>query len=346
LAEAPVRVGLLGYGMAGEIFHAPFIRHVARLKLTAVATSRSERAAALGDEVRVTSPDALVTDPEIDLVVIASPNETHFPLARAALEAGKHVVVDKPFMLSLEEADAVLALAARERRVLSVFHNRRWDGDFRTVRGIAGSGALGAIRLYEARWDRFRAAPAKGWREQPGPGAGLLADLGPHLVDQAIELFGAPEAVSADVARQREGARVDDYFEIRLHYGAMRATLGASSLVAAPRPRFALHGGGGSFVKHGLDPQAEQILAGLRPGSEGFGVEGAQWHGTLTRPDGGSERVPTANGDYGAYYERVADAILAGAPPPVDPADARLGLAILELARRSAGEGRRLALRL
>jgi scyllo-inositol 2-dehydrogenase (NADP+) len=344
LAERTVAVGLIGYGMAGEIFHAPFIRSVERLRLMAVASSRHEKIAGLGGDVRPTSADALIGDPSIELVVIASPNESHFPLARAALEAGKHVVVDKPFMLSLGEAEAIIALADQLDRMLSVFHNRRWDGDFLTVRQLVDAGSLGTVRLYEARWDRFRSEVGTGWRERPGPGAGLLADLGPHLVDQALTLFGRPEAVSADLARQRNGARVDDYFEVRLHYGEMRAVLGASTLIAAPRRRFALHGSGGSFVKHGFDPQVAQILAGLRPDQAGFGEEKPGTYGTLTHPDGGSEAIATVAGNYAGFYEGVADAILGDAPLPVDAKDALLGLAILDLARLSARDARTIQL--
>jgi scyllo-inositol 2-dehydrogenase (NADP+) len=342
LAE-PVAVGLIGYGMAGEIFHAPFIRSVGRLRLKAVATSRGDKVAALGDDISAVTPQAILADPAVVLVVIASPNESHFPLAKAALELGKHVVVDKPFMPSLAEAETIIALAEQRGLMLSVFHNRRWDGDFLTVRQLVESGTLGTIRLYEARWDRFRTGVGTGWRERAGPGAGLMADLGPHLVDQVLQLFGTPEALSSDLARQRAGAEVDDYFQIGLEYGAMRVIVGASTLVAAPRPRFALHGSEGSFVKHDLDPQVGQILAGLRPGAADFGIA-PDGHGRLTRPDGSSEEVKTAPGSYAAFYEKVADAIQSGAPPPVDARDALLGLAILELARRSAEEGRRLAI--
>lgn len=313
-----IRVALLGRGMAGTIFHAPLIRAVPALELAAIAGAADAAEA--------------IASPAIDLVVVATPNAAHFPLARAALEAGKHVVVDKPFVLDLAEADALIALAAAKGRVLTVFHNRRWDGDFLTVRALLEQGRLGAPALFEAHWDRLRAVPKPGWRERPGPGAGLLWDLGPHLVDQALTLFGRPDSVSGDVAIQREGARADDYFALTLRYGAMRVLLSASSLVAAPRPRFALHGPAGSYVRHGFDPQEAALALGESPLAEGFGADRSR-DGILTRADGASAPVPTLAGRYLAFYEGVAAAIGEGAPPPVDPADARTGLEILIAAR-------------
>jgi scyllo-inositol 2-dehydrogenase (NADP+) len=217
--------------------------------------------------------------------------------------------------------------------VLSVFHNRRWDGDFLTVRALIESGRLGRIALFEAHWDRFRPIPKAGWREAAQAGSGLLWDLGPHLVDQALLLFGTPDSVSGDVAIQRPGALADDYFELRLRYGAMRVSLSASSLVSLARPRFAVHGTEGSFVKHGLDPQEAALRLGTSPLAPGFGQEKAGWHGQVTSDSNGPVAVPTLPGRYLAFYEGMAAAIRGGAPPPVDPADARQGLAILAAAR-------------
>ena len=314
-----IRVALLGRGMAGTSFHAPLIRAVPELELVAIAGSADAAAA--------------IASPATDLVVVATPNASHFPLAAAALEAGKHVVVDKPFAVTLAEADSLIALAAAKGRMLTIFHNRRWDGDFLTVRALVESGRLGGIALFEAHWDRFRPTPGPGWREEADAGAGLLWDLGPHLVDQALLLFGRPDAVAGDVAIQRRDARADDYFQVTLRYGAMRATLSASSLVAAARPRFAVHGTGGSFVKHGLDPQEAALKRGESPRAPGFGLEKAELNGLLTGADGETERVPTLPGRYLRFYEAVAAAITEGAPPPVDPADAREGLRILAVAR-------------
>lgn len=317
---AAIRTALIGRGLGGSVFHAPLIRACAGLELGRWVGAGDAEEAAIADDIA--------------LVVISTPNRFHFPLARAALEAGKHVVVDKPFTVSLDEADALIALAAARKRMLTVFHNRRWDGDFLTVRKLLPS--LGTLFLFEAHWDRFRPAIKPGWRELPDEGTGLLNDLAPHMIDQALLLLGAPAAVSAEVLAQRPEARVDDYFALTLHYGARRAVLGASTLVLDPRPRFALHGVGGSFVKHGLDLQEAALKAGADPRAPLPDPS----PGLLSRPDANPRPVVTEPGRYFAFYEGVAAAIRGEAPPPVDPADARAGLRLLDLARRSAREGR------
>lgn len=322
-----IRVGLVGYGLAGAVFHAPLIRACERMELTAILTSRDAPA-------RVGSLDELID--RSDLVVVASPNRTHFPIAKSAIEAGRHVVVDKPFTITLEEADELIALAEERRRVLSVFHNRRWDGDFLTVRDMLPR--LGEVMLFEAHWDRFRPQIKSGWRELPEPGSGVFSDLGPHLIDQALQLFGMPDAVGADIVVQRLAAAVDDYFDVTLHYGAKRVCLRCSSLIAAPRPRFAVHGTEGSYVKNGLDPQETQLKAGLDPRDASFGLDPVD--GLLVAGDGRAEPVPTKQGNYLAFYEAVAAAILNGAPPPVSAQEARDGLALISLARQAAAEGR------
>jgi scyllo-inositol 2-dehydrogenase (NADP+) len=321
-----IKTGIVGYGIAGAFFHEPLIRNVEGLELRAVSTSSPEKAPR---DLAVLSHEALIADPAIDLVVIASPNRFHFPLAQAALLAGKHVVVDKPFTITTAEADELIALARREGRLLTVFQNRRWDGDFLTVQELLQSGRLGQVMLFEAHWDRFRPAIKRGWRETLVDGAGLLFDLGPHLIDQALLLFGRPESVIIDKAIQREGASVDDYFQITLRFGRMRVILSASNLVAKPRPRFALFGTNGAFVKYGLDPQEDMLRAGQRPSDADFGIEAAEMHGTLTPSDGREEKVPTRPGRYLSFYEAVVNAIRNGDPAPVDPADARDALALI-----------------
>lgn len=326
---APIRVGLVGYGNAGATFHAPLIRACPRMQLTAVQTSREA-------PMRVGSFGELLD--RSDLVVIASPNQTHFAYARQALEGGKHVVVDKPFTVTLDEADELIALAREQQRVLTVFQNRRLDGDFLTVRKLLPR--LGDISLFEANWDRFRPAIKQGWRERPEPGGGVLADLGSHLIDHALQLFGLPAAIEADVLAQRADALVDDYFEVILHYGRMRLCLRCSTLVAEPRPRFAVHGSGGSFVKFGTDVQEAQLKSGMDPRSPEFGID--QRDGSFTAPDGTRTAVPTERGAYLDFYDAVASAILDDTPAPVDPADSRNGLLIIDLARRSSALGQRL----
>lgn len=320
-----LKVALIGRGLGGMAFHAPLIRALPEFDLAVIAGAAEAEAAAVADG--------------IDLVIISSPNRTHFPLAEAALRAGKHVVVDKPFTVSLDEADVLIALARERGRMLTVFHNRRWDGDFLTIGKMLPR--LGEIRLFEAHWDRFRIDIRAGWKDAADGGAGMLNDLGPHMIDQVLRLFGPPDALSADVLAQRDGAAVDDYFSLTFHYGRMRAVLGASTMVADPRPRFAVHGTGGSFVKYGLDPQEAALKLGEDP--RRGGEDAPENYGTLTTK-AGAERVPTEPGRYLAFYEAVVAAINEGTPPPVDPADAREGLRIIALARRASEEGRLLSL--
>lgn len=324
-----IRVGLVGYGNAGATFHAPLIRACPRMALSAIHTSRDVA-------LRVDAFDELLG--RSDLVVIASPNQTHFLLARQALEAGKHVVVDKPFAITVEEADALIALAAERQRVLTVFQNRRLDGDFLTVRKLLPE--LGELSSFEANWDRFRPAIKQGWREVVEPGGGVLADLGSHLIDHALELFGLPDAIQADVLSQRAEAKVDDYFELVLSYGSMRACLRCSTLIAEPRPRFGVHGTGGSFVKFGIDVQEAQLKTGMDPLAPEFGID--ERAGTFTAANGAQEAVPTERGRYLDFYDAVASAVLDGASVPVNPADSRNGLLLIDLARRSSALGQRL----
>lgn len=331
-----IRVGLIGYGLAGKVFHAPLVSDTPGLALAAIATSRREEA--LGDYpgARVCSSDEALQADDLDLIIVATPNDTHAPLARAALERGKAVVVDKPFALSLDEAQGLFDLAQRKAAFLSVFHNRRWDDDFLTLRRTIADGLLGEIVTLESCFDRFRPVVADRWRERSEPGGGLWWDLGPHLVDQAVELLGFPDAVTADLAQQRPGAMVDDYFHVTLHYGSRRAVLKGGSVVAAPVSRFRAHGDAGSFVSVGLDPQEARLRA--RVYRQATPVETArtgQLH--LNGPDGVKPfEKPLIPGDYAAYYRSVAAALDSGAPPPVDRSAALAVVSILEMALASA----------
>ena len=339
-----IRTGVIGYGLGGMAFHAPLIDAVPELVLAAIATSRADQVRARYPGMQVTDAAALIADPSIALVVISTPNDSHFPLAKAALEAGKHVVIDKPFANSVADGEALMALAAECGLVLAAFHNRRWDGDFLTVQKLLESGRLGDVMLAELRWDRYRPEVTQLWRDVPDVGSGMLADLGPHLIDQALMLFGTPEAVSADIEAQRQGGRTDDYFELTFHYGNRRAILSASRLILAAHPRFALHGTEGGFVKYGLDPQEPAMKAGGSANDPGYGVEDPAQYGVLTRVDGTREVIPSEQGDYRRFYSGVGQAIAGGGVAPVTAADAVLGLRIIELARRSAAEGKRVAL--
>jgi len=337
-----IRTGLIGFGLGGTAFHAPLIDAVDGLELAAVGTSRAEAVAKAYPVVPAVNPEALIADPAIDLVVVSTPNATHFPLAKAALEAGKHVIIDKPLTPTAAEAETLIALAEAQGRLLVPFHNRRWDSDFLAVQALVQSDRLGEVLLFEAHWDRFRPELSQAWKEAEG--GGQLLDLGPHMIDQALVLFGMPEAVQGDVARQRGNSPVDDYFTVTLFYGTRRVVLASSRMIAAARPRFALHGRGGSFVKYGLDPQEAAMRAGGSVRDPGHGVEDPAQYGVLTLPDGATETIASARGDYRRFYAGVAAAIRDGAAPPVAAKDALAGLQLIELARRSAEERRRIPL--
>jgi scyllo-inositol 2-dehydrogenase (NADP+) len=340
----PIRTGLIGYGAAGATFHAPLIAAEPRLQLTHIASSRRDAIAQAFPAVAIdASPDALIENPAVDLVVIATPNETHYPLALAALRAGKHVVIDKPFAVTVAEAQTLVAQSEQRGLKLSVFHNRRWDGDFLTVADLIQRGALGSIHYFESHFDRFRPAIKQGWREQAKPGSGVFVDLGAHLIDQALQLFGLPDAITADIAIQRAQAQVDDYFHVLLRYGSRRVVLHASTLAAAPGSRFTVHGALGSLVITGLDGQEAALKAGKKPGGNDWGNSAYVSTATLTRNDG-QETIEVASGNYPCFYRAMAAAIAGESDVPVAPRQALDVIRIIELAQRSANEGRTLTL--
>jgi scyllo-inositol 2-dehydrogenase (NADP+) len=342
--RAPIGVGLVGYGLAGSALHAPLVGAEERLRLRTVASSRPERVRRDLPAVRVVAtPAELLDDPGVELVVVAAPTAAHHRLAAMALRAGRHVVVEKPLTPSASEADDLIRLAEEQGRLLSVFHQRRWDGDFLTVERCIRAGLLGRVSTYVARYDRFRPHLEGGWRERDLPGSGVLYDLGAHLVDQALHLFGLPATVLAEVCAQRPGAVSDDYFHLLLGYGELRVILHAGSLVRAPGPHFEVHGDRGSLVKHGLDPQAAALEAGARPGDPGWGREPEDRYATLTTELGGLQlggRLATVPGSYEVFYERMALAIMGDGPVPVRPQAARDAVWVLECALRSSREGR------
>jgi predicted dehydrogenase len=335
-----IGVGLIGYGMAGRTFHAPVIQSVADLRLKKVVERRTDEARQRYPWVEIV-PDAaaLLQDDEIKLVVIATPNASHFDLARQSLLANKHVVVEKPFTTTSGQAQELIDLARRRNRVISVNHNRRWDGDFQTVRKLLESKLLGRLVEYESHFDRFRNHPRPdAWREEEGAGSGILFDLGSHLIDQAQVLFGVPQMITADIRTQRDFAKTDDNFELILHYDDLKATLKAGMLVREQSPRFILHGTKGSFVKHGFDPQEEALKRGFTPSEANWGHEpGEQW-GTLLTQVGGLElegQVKTIAGCYEAFYQNIVDVIGGRAELAVKPEEARRTIRIIELAFES-----------
>lgn len=338
LPSSPVRASIIGYGYAGRTFHAPLLQATPGIDLVAVGSSQAENVRQALPQVDVIAdPSALFARDDIDLVVIATPNDTHAPLAAEALRAGKHVVVDKPFALDLGEARSLAALADDSKRLLSVFQNRRWDSDFLAVGQAMAAGEIGQVAHFESHFDRFRPEVRARWREQAGPGAGIWYDLGPHLIDQALELFGLPRRVSGRLAIQRGGGESPDWAHVLLDYGTPQVILHASMLVAGGSQRFVVHGDRGSLIKATADRQEAQLLAGMTPGAPGWGDD----PDTLIIDDGNgaTRELVTPAGDYRQFYAGVRDAIRGEAGNPVPPIQALAVMAVLEAAMTSDRDG-------
>lgn len=334
----PLSAALIGYGYAGKLFHAALIDATPGLHVQVIGSNRPEAVHADRPQAVVCTPEAAATHADVDLVVIAAPNDRHAPLAEAALRAGKHVVVDKPFTVTLAEARHLARVARETGRVLSVFQNRRWDSDFLAVQGAIASGAIGEAMHVEAHFDRYRPQVRARWREQAGQGTGIWFDLGPHLVDQTLQLLGLPDAVNASFARQRPGAETPDWAHVVLEMGERRAVLHASMLVAGGSPRWVVHGTRGSFIKRRMDQQEAQLLAGMQPGAQGWGADDDA--GLLIDGATSAETpVATPAGDQRAYYAAVRDAILGDRANPVPPVQAVAVMAVLEAAVAAAETG-------
>ena len=347
---APLRVALIGYGLAGSAFHAPFIATMPDFRLAAIVTSDQERRArALRDHPGVSlfeSADEIWAKPdEVDLVVVAAPNRAHSPLALAALAAGLPVVVDKPLATTATDARALVDAARERGLLLTVFQNRRWDGDFLTVRRLLAEDALGRVLRFESRFERWRPEVGTGWRKNAEDAGGLLFDLGSHLVDQAVQLFGPVRAVYAELEIRRPGAEVDDDDFVALeHADGVRSHLWMSALAAQAGARFRVLGDRAAYTKHGLDVQEAALRAGRSPKEPRWGEEPEDSWGRLSVGEELHE-VPTEPGSYGAFYEAMAASLRHGATPPVDPVNAVEVLEVLEAARRSSLERKVVLLR-
>ena len=360
IAPQPLQVALIGYGNAGRIFHAPLISAVSGFEFACICSSQPEAVLADWPHVRcVATPEAIFADPSIDLVVIASPNPSHYPLALAALHAGKHVVVDKPCSVTLAETEHLLSVAQELGRVLTVFQNRRFDSDFLALQQVLASTQLGHLVHVESHFDRYRPLVPMRWRDQNLPGSGLWVDLGSHLVDQALVLFGMPDAVLLELAVQRDNAQVNDWFHAVLRYDSLhaglRVVLHASTLVPELGPRWAVHGTLGSFTKFGLDSQEDNLKAGQRPDEKdlnGWGIDPqpGQLLSFDTLPGVASpvavrRQAPELKGNYLAFYTQLRDHLWDHIPqPPVTPEQVRAVMQLLTLAEQSAAEGRFISL--
>jgi predicted dehydrogenase len=332
-----IDVGVVGFGLGGRAFHAPIIHAVPGLRLAAIVERSGSSAREIYPDAKIVRDiEELLAIKSISLIAIATPNETHFPFAKRCLEAGRHVVVDKPFTSTLAEARELVELARKHDRVITVYQDRRFDGDFRTVQELLAKGSLGKIVRFESAFDRCRPQiRANSWKEKPAPGSGVFFDLGPHLVDQALQLFGKPEHVLADIRIEREGSLTEDAFDLTLYYkNGLRAILMASMLAPDPRPHYRIQGTRGVYVKHTLDPQ-EALLRGNHPAmGDDWGVEPEKDWGTMTLWSDGElthANVPTLRGDYRDFYAQVRDAIEERATPPVTPDEALRLMYTLEL---------------
>src|ERR1700733_3756454 len=348
-----VRVGLVGFGFAGRIFQSNVIEAVEGLEVAAIVQRTGDEAALVFPHAKIVrTVEELLEDTSIRLVVVATPNATHLPIARQCLLAGRDVVIDKPFALSSSEAAELIQLARDQGRLLSVYQNRRWDGDFLTVQKLLENDRVGRLVMFESHYDRFRQLPRlHAWREDGGPGGGVLFDLGAHLVDQALVLFGVPASIWASVRMEREGARIDDAFDLHLYYPAshvqaelsgLSVWLRATCLARAPGARFTLNGTQGTFRKFGMDGQEAHLLAGDVFSSKPWGVEGPEHWGTLTLDEGGepvSTRIPTEPGDYRGYYINIRDAVHGNAALEVTPLQAWKTIRTLEMAQESSRTG-------
>src|SRR5579859_1221604 len=342
-----VRVGVIGFGLAGQAFHAPIIRGVPGMELACIVERHTNNAKARYPEVRVArSLDEMLADKSIQLIAVATPNDSHFSYTKACLEAGRDVVLDKPMTPTMAEAEDLVRIAKERGRLLTVYQDRRWDGAFLTAKKLIGSGALGQIAEYEARFDRFRLESKPGaWREQADfAAAGVLWDLGPHLIDGALILFGEPETISATALCQRESSKIDDAFDVIMQYPRTRVTLRARIIAYAPSHHLLIHGTEGSWVKYGMDPQEEILRSPKCPDGHDWGKDWglepeARW-GVLSRVNEKPRKIPTERGDYRGFYANVRDAIEKKAPLDVTPEQFLRTQRALLLSHKSSREKR------
>jgi predicted dehydrogenase len=335
--------------MSGEVFHAPLLSAHPGFTISKIVERKTERARIKYPEVQsIRTYDELLADPHIDLIIVNTPNGLHYQQARQALEAGKHVVVEKPFTVHSQEAQTLIEIARQKNLVLSVFQNRRWDGDFLTVQEVVKSHILGTLVECEAHYDRFRNyIEADTWKEETGPGSGILYNLGSHMIDQMLVLFGMPHSVTADIRVQRPGGKIDDSYDLRLNYKNIRVVLKSGYLVREPGPRYTLLGTDGTFHKYGIDPQEDDLKAGRSPKEKGWGVEDTAFWGKINTQVNNLHvigHIETQPGSYLAFYENIFQAITAGAPLAVLPEQAMQVIRIIEAAIESNQLGQTVAL--
>jgi scyllo-inositol 2-dehydrogenase (NADP+) len=329
-----IQVALVGFGLSGRYLQAPFFLAHPGFQLSTIVSAKQNPQDVYPGVRKAAQFEAVLEDPAIELVSIASPNATHFEYTQKCLLAGKHVLVEKPFTNTAAEAEVLIKLAQKQGKCLFVFQNRRWDSDFLTLRKVVESGMIGEVLSYEANFNRYKPIlNPKKWKETPGPGSGILYDLGSHILDQVIALFGAPKSVWGQTFTQREHSEIDDAFDVRLDYGKLKVALRSSLLAREDTPRYVLHGTRGSFVKYGIDVQEDHLKSGLMPGSQGFGIEPEAHWGTLNTDWNGLHlrgRVETLPGNWMPLFQNIHDTIREGATPAVPLQDVVAQLRVFE----------------
>jgi predicted dehydrogenase len=346
-----INTGIIGFGLSGRVFHAPFLHLHPGFNISQIVERTSKESSKLYPEATIVkSYIDVLKDPAIELMVICTPNSLHYQMAKDSLLAGKHVVVEKPFTVTSTEADDLIQLSEKLNLRIFVYQNRRWDGDFLTIRQLLKSGALGELKEYEAHFDRFRPEPPRNvWREHINEGGGVLYDLGSHLIDQALQLFGIPNGLEAKITNQRNGSVVDDYFRIILYFKCLRVILTAGMLVRDPGPRYILHGILGSYIKYGIDPQEKDLREGRLPGSKNWGNESPDQWGMITidyQDLNIHGSVETEAGCYQEFYRNVYDVLTGKAEMAVKPLEARNVIRIIELAFESNKLSKRIKVKL
>ncbi|MGR3809634.1 Gfo/Idh/MocA family oxidoreductase [Jiulongibacter sp. NS-SX5] len=334
-----ITVGLVGYGLSGRWLQAPFFSINPNFKLKNIVTSREIEQDIFPGTQRASSIDELIADDEIDLISICTPSSTHFDYAKRSLEAGKHVLVEKPMTATYEEALELIKISKKAEKTLMVYQNRRFDSDFMTVQRVIQSGVLGDIHTYEARWHRYNPIlNPKPWKEVVAPANGIIYDLGAHLIDQAIYLFGNPSSVTGEVFTQREGSSIDDAFNMNMDYGKVKVKLSSSLMVKDFEPRYSIHGTKGSFIKYGLDQQEDHLKAGYLPGMQGFGIEPTEFDGKLTTNLAGMEMkatITTFQGNWMYLFNNLADVILNKAEAIIKPEEVAEQIRVIEEVKKA-----------
>lgn len=339
-----IKTAVVGFGLSATVFHIPFIRASSAFELVAVSSSQKDAIQQSLPEVTVyDSAEFMIKNCDAELIIITAPNNVHYSLTHLALSYEKHVIIEKPFVTSVEQGEKILSLAQSQNKLLAVFHNRRWDGDFLTVKHLINNGQLGQVKYFESRFDRFCPVVQKRWREQSGDGAGILFDLGPHLIDQVLDLFGIPEAVTARCLTLRDNAETDDFFNLWLHYPDKEVVLQSSPYAAAPTLRFHVQGTIASYLKYGLDPQEALLKGGAVPKDKDWSAEGSEAYGVLHQAEKHTV-IPTQLGGYQHFFQNVADTIAGENDLIVSPQDALNSLKIIELAIQSSKAGKTISL--